>query len=223
MTGETQLRARRTRIKILRAIADKNGSACFTEIRDATGLSTGSIYYHLERMGTYINKNSKHYTITEGGLQILREHDGRSSEPAKYRNEEASFDTSENEGEGESEIRGKVNQEGRVVSFIGENSSLFLVGMVVILLPVGLFENFRMIFPTLATAANMIQNATIISSLSIAVLLSISFVVMLKRQILPTGYKGITISALTVLAVLVVNILIFSGLGAQIGMSSFMF
>lgn len=220
MTGETQLRARRTRIKILRAIADKNGSACFTEIRDATGLSTGSIYYHLERMGTYINKNSKHYTITEGGLQMLREHDSKST---KYRNEESSFDTSENEGEGESEIRGKVNQEGKVGSFIGENSSLFLVGMVVILLPVGLFENFHMFFPTLATAANMIQNATIISSLSIAVLLSISFVVMLKRQILPTGYKGITISALTVLAVLVVNILIFSGLGAQIGMSSFMF
>ena len=220
MTGETQLRARRTRIKILRAIANKNGSACFTEIRDATGLSTGSIYYHLERMGTYINKNSKHYTITEDGLQMLREYDGKSTDPTKYRNE-SSFDTSENEGEGE--IREKVNQEGKVGSFIGENSSLFLVGMVVILLPVGLFENFRVIFPTLATAANMIQNATIISSLSISVLLSISFVVMLKRQILPIGYKGITISALTVLAVLVVNILIFSGLGAQIGMSSFMF
>jgi len=220
LTGETQLRARRTRIKILRAIANKNGSACFTEIRDATGLSTGSIYYHLERMGTYINKNSKHYTITEDGLQMLREYDGKSTDPTKYRNE-SSFDTSENEGEGE--IREKVNQEGKVGSFIGENSSLFLVGMVVILLPVGLFENFRVIFPTLATAANMIQNATIISSLSISVLLSISFVVMLKRQILPIGYKGITISALTVLAVLVVNILIFSGLGAQIGMSSFMF
>ena len=223
MTGETQLRARRTRIKILRAIADKNGSACFTEIRDATGLSTGSIYYHLERMGTYINKNSKHYIITEDGLQMLREHDGKSSDPTKYRNEESSFDTSENEGEGESAIRENINQEGKVGSFIGENSSLFLIGMVVVLLPVGLFENFHMIFPTLATAANMIQNATIISSLSIAVLLSISFVVMLKRQILPIGYKGITISALTVLAVLVVNILIFSGLGAQIGMTSFMF
>ena len=66
----------------------------------------------------------------------------------------------------------------------------------------------------------MIANATVISSLSIAALLSISFVVMLRRQILPTGYRGIMISALTVLAVLVVNILIFSGLGTQIGMSS---
>jgi hypothetical protein len=47
--------------------------------------------------------------------------------------------------------------------------------------------------------------------------------VLLKRQILPTGYRGIMISALTVLAVLVVNILIFSGLGTQIGTSSFTF
>jgi hypothetical protein len=76
---------------------------------------------------------------------------------------------------------------------------------------------------SLSTAAKMIANATVISSLSIAALLSISFMVMLKRQILPTGYRGIMISALTVLAVLVVNILIFSGLGTQIGMSSFTF
>ena len=47
---DTQLRAKQTRIKILRAIVKKNGSACFSEIRTITGLSTGSIYYHLERM-----------------------------------------------------------------------------------------------------------------------------------------------------------------------------
>ncbi len=76
---------------------------------------------------------------------------------------------------------------------------------------------------SLSTAGKMIANATMISSLSIAALLSISFVVMLKRQILPSGYRGIMISASTVLAVLVVNILIFSGLGTQIGMSSFTF
>jgi DNA-binding transcriptional ArsR family regulator len=62
VTGETQLRARRTRIKILRAIAEKNGSAGFSDIRNATSLSTGSIYYHLERMRNYINKASKHYS-----------------------------------------------------------------------------------------------------------------------------------------------------------------
>jgi hypothetical protein len=46
---------------------------------------------------------------------------------------------------------------------------------------------------------------------------------MLKRQMLPTGYRGIMLSALTVSSVLVVNILIFSGLGSQIGASSLTF
>ncbi len=75
LTGETQLRARRTRIKILKAIADRNGVAGFSDIKLSTGLSTGSIYYHLERMGNYVTKNSKYYMITEEGLQLLREVD----------------------------------------------------------------------------------------------------------------------------------------------------
>ena len=75
LTGETQLRARRTRIKILKAIADSNGVAGFSDIKLSTGLSTGSIYYHLERMGNYVTKNSRYYMITEEGLQLLREVD----------------------------------------------------------------------------------------------------------------------------------------------------
>jgi DNA-binding transcriptional ArsR family regulator len=209
LTGETQLRARRTRVKILRAIADKNGSACFSEIRNATGLSTGSIYYHLERMGSYVNKDSKHYTITEEGLRMLRELDSKSSSSTNYSDSELPLDASEPDT-------------GRNVKHTGSLGALIL-GVIIILVPVGLFENFHIIFPNLSTAAKMIANATLISSLSIAALLSISFVVMLKRQILPTGYRGIMISALTVLAVLVVNILIFSGLGTQIGMGSFTF
>ena len=73
MIGETQLRARRTRIKILRAIADRNGSAGFSDMQNATALSTGSIYYHIERMRDYINKNAKNYSITKKGLQLLVE------------------------------------------------------------------------------------------------------------------------------------------------------
>ena len=73
MIGETQLRARRTRIKILRAIADRNGSAGFSDIQNATALSTGSIYYHIERMRDYIKKNAKNYSITKKGLQLLVE------------------------------------------------------------------------------------------------------------------------------------------------------
>lgn len=75
MIGETQLRARRTRIKILRAIADRNGSAGFSDIQNATALSTGSIYYHIERMRDYIKKNAKNYSITKKGLQLLVEID----------------------------------------------------------------------------------------------------------------------------------------------------
>jgi hypothetical protein len=43
--------------------------------------------------------------------------------------------------------------------------------------------------------------------------------VILKRQLLPSGFMGIMISALTILGVLLVNILIFSGLGTQMGAS----
>jgi hypothetical protein len=169
-------------------------------------------------MGNYVNKDSKHYTITEEGLQMLRELDHKSSSPTTYGNNEVSLGTSS-----ETEIGRNIKQIGPVGAFIGEYSSVFVLGVVIILVPVGLFENFHIIFPNLSTAAKLIANATLISSLSIAALLSISFVVLLKRQSLPTGYRGIMISALTVLAVLVVNILIFSGLGTQIGMSSFTF
>ena len=79
MIGETQLRARRTRIKILRAIADRNGSAGFSDIQNATALSTGSIYYHIERMKDYIKKNAKNYSITKKGLQLLVEIDSKNN------------------------------------------------------------------------------------------------------------------------------------------------
>lgn len=148
---------------------------------------------------------------------MLRELDSKSTSSPNYNDNEVALDTSE------PETGPKVKQIGSFHAFIGEYSSVFILGLVIILVPVGLFENFHIIFPNLSTAAKMIANATMISSLSIAALLSISFVVMLKRQILPTGYRGIMISALTVMAVLVVNILIFSGLGTQIGMSSFNF
>ena len=80
MIGETQLRARRTRIKILRAIADRNGSAGFSDIQNATALSTGSIYYHIERMRDYIRKNAKIYSITKKGIQLLVEIDLKNKE-----------------------------------------------------------------------------------------------------------------------------------------------
>ena len=74
LIGETQLRARRTRIKILQAIVDSDGAAGFSQIKYATDLSTGSIYYHLGRMVRYVIKKSKQYHITNEGLELLREH-----------------------------------------------------------------------------------------------------------------------------------------------------
>lgn len=88
MKGETQLRAKRTRIKILRAIAEKNGTAGFSDIKTTTGLSTGSIYYHLERMSSYIVKDAKHYAITEEGLELLRESDPKYAKSLPLRNPE---------------------------------------------------------------------------------------------------------------------------------------
>ena len=38
-------------------------------------LSTGSIYYHLERMADYVGKNSKEYTLTDQGFRFLQEID----------------------------------------------------------------------------------------------------------------------------------------------------
>ena len=217
MTGETQLRARRTRIKILREIAGRNGSAGFSDIRNATGLSTGSIYYHLERMENYIVKDSKHYIITNEGLQLLREIDEKSSSlrsgPAflSERNDRAHSIISNIQA---NEI---AKESSRISGWSREYTYLPAIVGIIIFVTFGVYSNIHVISPGISTAGKIIANASLISSLSIAALLSASFLLMLKRQILPTGYRGIMLSALTVLSVLVVNILIFSGLGSQIG------
>jgi predicted transcriptional regulator len=220
LTGETQLRARRTRLKILRAIAEKNGSAGFSDIRNATGLSTGSIYYHLERMGNYIIKDSKHYLITDEGLQLLRKIDDRfssSSSPTTRKKDEGSSLAPRIESEETMKKSTGIGQLIREYIFIP------VIAGVMIFIAVELFVNSHAIFPDISNVGKIIANASLTSSLSIAALLSISFLLMLKRQMLPAGYRGIMLSALTVLSVLLVNILIFSGLGAQIGASSLTF
>jgi DNA-binding PadR family transcriptional regulator len=217
LTGETQLRARRTRIKILRAIAERNGSAGFSDIRNATGLSTGSIYYHLERMENYVVKDSKHYTITNEGLQLLREIDEKSSSlrsgPSflSQRNDEAQTIIPNIHAN-------KIDKESSRIRWWSRDYTYLpaIVG-IIIFVTFGVYSNNHLLSPGISTVGKIIANASLISSLSIAALLSASFLLMLKRQMLPTGYRGIMLSALTVLSVLVVNILIFSGLGSQIG------
>jgi len=221
LTGETQLRARRTRIKILRAIAERNGSAGFSDIRNATGLSTGSIYYHLERMGNYVIKDSKHYLLTEEGLQLLREIDDRFSS--------SSSSSRTHKKDGERSITSKtqpeetIKQTRRIGQLIREYTFIPIIVGVLIFIAAESVVNSHVIFPDISNIGKIIANASLMSSLSITALLSISFLLMLKRQMLPAGYRGIMLSALTVLSVLLVNILIFSGLGAQIGASSLTF
>ena len=208
MNGETQLRARRTRIKILRAIADKRGAARFSDIRNSTGLSTGSIYYHLERMADYVGKNSKEYTLTEQGFRFLQEIDHsyvdtrpeRISVPQKVTEEQMPSRVS---------IRRQSLKEYIwiipyaaivvvIVSVLQVNSALGLPGL---------------------DLDKMIANASLISSLSITGILTAAFLIMFRRQIIPGGVKGLTFSALIVLSVIIVNILVFSGLGAQVTMN----
>ena len=49
----------------------------FLKSEPSQGLSTGSIYYHLERMKNYVLKNSKYYVITKEGMDLLVEIDKR--------------------------------------------------------------------------------------------------------------------------------------------------
>ena len=209
MNGETQLRARRTRIKILRAIADKRGAARFSDIRNSTGLSTGSIYYHLERMADYVGKNSKEYTLTEQGFRFLQEIDHsyvdtrpeRISVPQKVTEEQMPSRVS---------IRRQSLKEYIwiipyaaivvvIVSVLQVNSALGLPGL---------------------DLDKMIANASLISSLSITGILTAAFLIMFRRQIIPSGIKGIFLSSVTVISVVAANLVVFSGLYSQIGVIS---
>lgn len=57
------------RVMILKAIG-KNG-ATFTEIRDKTGLSTGTIYHHLNVMRELIYREGRKYVLTRKGRKVL--------------------------------------------------------------------------------------------------------------------------------------------------------
>ena len=229
MTGETQLRARRTRLKLLRAIADLEGSASFSEIRKTTGLSTGSIYYHLERMANYVVKDSKHYVITQKGLQLLHEIDSKIPSSSHVSSTDSSSASSI---DGQRLTIPKVQPRVSIkrpygttygsllTKLFGDYAFLSIIIGALMFISIALMVGTHIIFPSVSSAGKMISNASLISSLSIAALLSVSFLIMLKRQMLPSGYRGIILSALTVLSVLVVNILIFSGLGSQISVIS---
>jgi predicted transcriptional regulator len=192
LTGETQLRARRTRIKILKAIADKDGVAGFSDIKLSTGLSTGSIYYHLERMGNYVTKNSKYYMITEEGLQLLREVDPKYAgvTPPKSIEEQV-----QPEGSGSSE-------EGvRQTRYWGVRQYAFvsIVLVAIAFASAALLTDWQAFFLNAGVIASIAGAATIAASL-----------LMIRYSYPAIRYKGMMLSVLA-LTVLLAGVFVFSG------------
>jgi predicted transcriptional regulator len=190
LAGETQLRARRTRIKILRAIADRNGMAGFSDIKVSTGLSTGSIYYHLERMGSYVTKDSKHYMITEEGLQFLRESDPRYSGVAPPRKEEQVQDP----GRSEEDVRQARQWGTRQYAIVGTMAT------VIAFVAAGLFTNWQ-IFAGISSG--------VVASVAVAGTLLASLLVLGRRSYPVIGYRGTILSALA-LGVVLASVIAFS-------------
>jgi hypothetical protein len=209
LTGETQLRARRTRIKILRAIAEKRGAARFSDIRNSTGLSTGSIYYHLERMADYVGKNSKEYTLTDQGFRFLQEIDH-----SYIDNRPEQMSVSQKVMEDQMPSRERIGRQS-LKEFMWIIPYAGIVAAIVSILQV----NSALGLPGL-DLGKMIANASLVSSLSITGILAAAFLIMFRRQIIPRGIKGIFLSTVTVASVVAVNIIVFSGLYAQIGVIS---
>lgn len=183
MAGETQLRARRTRIKILRAIADRNGMAGFSDIKVSTGLSTGSIYYHLERMGSYVTKDSKHYMITEEGLQFLRESNPRYSGLTPPRKEEQAQDPNRSE----EAVRQSRHWGTRQYAFVGT------IVAVAVFAATGLLTNWQ-IFAGISSG--------VAASMAVVGALLASLAVFGRRSYPVIGYRGTILSALALGVVL---------------------
>jgi hypothetical protein len=192
LTGETQLRARRTRIKILKAIADKNGVAGFSDIKLSTGLSTGSIYYHLERMGNYVTKNSKYYIITEEGLQLLREVDPKYAgvTPPKRTEENAQLEGS---GTSEEPIRRARYWRMRHYAFVGVALSAIAFAAAALL------TDWQAFFLNAGVIASIAGAATIAASL-----------LMIRYSYPAIRYRGMMLSVLA-LTVLLAGVFVFSG------------
>ena len=192
LTGETQLRARRTRIKILKAIADKNGTAGFSDIKLSTGLSTGSIYYHLERMGNYVTKNSKYYVITEEGLQLLREVDPKYAGAATLKGTEEQVQPEGSDTSEESISRPR---------YLGVRHYVFL-GVVLTataFAAAGLLTDWQAFFLNAGVIASIASAATIVASF-----------LMIRYSYPVIRYRGMMLSV-SALTVLLAGLFVFSG------------
>jgi predicted transcriptional regulator len=191
LTGETQLRARRTRIKILKAIADKNGVAGFSDIKLSTGLSTGSIYYHLERMGNYVTKSSKYYMITEEGLQLLREVDPKYAGVTPIKRTEEQVQPEEDSVTSEETIRRPRHMGVRRYAFVG----IVLTAIAA----AGLLTDWQAFF----------LNAGVIASIASAATIAATFL-MIRYSYPVIRYRGMMLSV-SALTILLAGIFVFSG------------
>ena len=193
LTGETQLRARRTRIKILKAIADKNGVAGFSDIKLSTGLSTGSIYYHLERMGNYVTKSSKYYMITEEGLQLLREVDPKYAGVTPIKGTEEQVQPEEDSVTSEETIRRPRYLGVRQYAF----ASVVLTAIA--FAAVGLLTDWQAFF----------LNAGVIASIASAATIAATFL-MIRYSYPAIRYRGMMLSV-SALTILLAGVFVFSG------------
>ena len=193
----------------MRAIAEKKGAARFSDIRNTTGLSTGSIYYHLERMAEYVGKNSKEYTLTDQGLRFLQEIDH-----GYLDNRPARISVSQKAMEGEMPSRESIGRQS-LKEFMWIIPYAGIVAAIISVLQV----NSALGLPGL-DLDKMIANASLISALSLSGILTAAFLIMFRRQIIPREIKGIFLSTITVVSVVGVNLVVFSGLYSQIGVIS---
>jgi hypothetical protein len=179
-------------MKILKAIADKNGTAGFSDIKASTGISTGSIYYHLERMGNYVTKNSKYYTITEEGLQLLREVDSKYADLAPLKRAEETVQP-ESSDTSEEAIKQPRYLRARHYVFLG------IVLTAIAFAAVGLLTDWQAFF----------LNAGVIASIASAATIAASFL-MIRYSYSSVRYRGMMVSV-SALTVLLAGLFVFSG------------
>ncbi len=160
-------------------------------------------------MADYVGKNSKEYTLTDQGFRFLEEIDhsyidNRPEQiPVPQKVMEAQMPSGESIGrqslKGFMWIIPYAGIVAAIISVLQVNSALGLPGL---------------------DLDKMIANASLISSLSITGILAAAFLIMFRRQIIPRGVKGIILSTATIVSVLAVNLIVFSGLYTQIGVIS---
>ena len=160
-------------------------------------------------MAEYVGKNAKEYTLTDQGLRFLQEidHGYVDIRPAQ-------ISVSQEAMEGEMPSRESIGRQS-LKEFIWIIPYVGIVAAIISVLQV----NSALGLPGL-DLDKMIANASLISALSLTGILTAAFLIMFRRQIIPRGIKGIFLSTMTVVSVVAVNLVVFSGLYSQIGVIS---